>query len=101
MQPKYKDMHREIKEKEQWLSGCGSRRDINSVGSRDFPGEKRRRESGEHGGGGCSGGYKRRLDSDSEYDSEMDDFIDKPRSDAKVDISAEIRNIFGCGSILL
>ena len=29
----------------------------------------------------------------SEYDSEMDDFIDD--SDAKVDISAEIRNIFG------
>ena len=95
MQPKYKDMHREIKEKEQWLSGCGSRRDINSVGSRHFPGEKRRRDSGEHDGGGSSSGYKRRLDSESEYDSEMDDFIDKPRSDAKVDISAEIRNIFG------
>ena len=29
----------------------------------------------------------------SEYDSEMDDFIDD--SDAKIDISAEIRNIFG------
>ena len=101
MQQKYKDMQREIKEKEQWLSGCGSRRDINSVGTRHFPGEKRRRDSGEHDGGGSSSGYKRRLDSDSEYDSEMDDFIDKPRSDAKVDISAEIRNIFGCGSILL
>ena len=46
-------------------------------------------------GGGSSSGYKRRLDSDSEYDSEIDDFIDKSRSDAKVDISAEIRNIFG------
>merc|ERR1712018_4486 len=34
-----------------------------------------------------------RIESDSEYDSEMDDFIDD--SDAKIDISAEIRNIFG------
>ena len=64
-------------------------------GAGHFPGEKRRRDSGEHDGGGSSSGYKRRLDSESEYDSEMDDFIDKPRSDAKVDISAEIRNIFG------
>merc|ERR1712142_830735 len=40
-------------------------------------------------------GYKRRIESDSEedYDSEMDDFIDD--SDSRVDISAEIRNIFG------
>jgi protein SPT2 len=35
-----------------------------------------------------------RIDSDSEeYDSEMDDFIDD--SDAKIDVSAQIRNIFG------
>lgn len=32
-------------------------------------------------------------DEDSEYDSEMDDFIDD--GDADVDISQEIRNIFG------
>merc|ERR1711953_141840 len=40
------------------------------------------------------GDYRRRLDSDSEeeYDSEMDDFIDD--SDAKIDVSAEIRKIF-------
>jgi len=38
---------------------------------------------------------KRRIESDSEeeYDSEMDDFIDD--SEDKVDIGAEIRNIFG------
>ena len=39
---------------------------------------------------------KRRIiddDDDSEYDSEMDDFIDD--GDAEVDFSAEIRNIFG------
>jgi len=35
-----------------------------------------------------------RIESDeSEYDSEMDDFIDD--SDAKMDISSEIRKIFG------
>ncbi len=38
--------------------------------------------------------YYFRIESDeSEYDSEMDDFIDD--SDAKVDISSEIRKIFG------
>ena len=36
-----------------------------------------------------------RIDSDDEdeYDSELDDFIDD--SDAKIDISSEIRSIFG------
>ena len=34
-----------------------------------------------------------RIESDSEYDSEMDDFIDD--GDAGFDISKEIRNIFG------
>ena len=36
---------------------------------------------------------RQRIDSESEYDSEMDDFIDD--TDAKIDISAEIRSIFG------
>ena len=38
---------------------------------------------------------KRRIvdDSDSEYDSEMDDFIDD--DEAEMDYSSEIRNIFG------
>merc|ERR1712076_194431 len=42
-----------------------------------------------------SSSYKRRIESDSEdeYDSEMDDFLDD--SEAKVDISKEIRSIFG------
>lgn len=40
-----------------------------------------------------SSSKRQRIDSESEYDSEMDDFIDD--SDAKVDISAEIRKIFG------
>jgi protein SPT2 len=34
-----------------------------------------------------------RINSESEYDSEMDDFIDD--TEATIDISAEIRNIFG------
>ena len=34
-----------------------------------------------------------RINSESEYDSEMDDFIDD--AEATIDISAEIRNIFG------
>ena len=34
-----------------------------------------------------------RIDSESEYDSEMDDFIDD--TEATIDISAEIRSIFG------
>lgn len=36
---------------------------------------------------------RQRIDSESEYDSEMDDFIDD--TEANIDISAEIRNIFG------
>merc|ERR1719412_2704389 len=36
---------------------------------------------------------KMRIESESEHDSEMDDFIDD--SEANVDISAQIRNIFG------
>ena len=36
---------------------------------------------------------KRVIDSDSEYDSEMDDFIDD--GDAGVDVSSMIKDIFG------
>ena len=36
---------------------------------------------------------RNRIESDSEYDSEMDDFIDD--TDAGFDISKEIRSIFG------
>ena len=36
---------------------------------------------------------RQRIESDSEYDSEMDDFIDD--SGGNVDISEEIRSIFG------
>ena len=41
------------------------------------------------------GGYSRRIDSDSEEDEDddLDGFIDD--SDAKIDISKEIRSIFG------
>ena len=96
MQQRYKEMQRQLQEKEQRLSSGGSKRDINTVESRHFPGERKRRDDGgrdsrRFGGGGGGG---RRIESDSEdYDSEMDDFIDD--TDAKVDISAEIRNIFG------
>merc|ERR1711990_786424 len=69
---------------ESQMSGRSSR-DVESVSSRPFPGEKKKPRGDE---------YRRRLDSDSEedYDSEMDDFIDD--SDAKCDYSAEIRKIF-------
>merc|ERR1712107_345334 len=42
-----------------------------------------------------SGSWKNRIESESEeeYDSELDDFIDD--SDAKIDVSKEIRSIFG------
>merc|ERR1712061_231394 len=75
-------MQRKMKEMEARMSG-GSR-DVHSVQSRHFPGEKRKH----------AGEFRRRLDSDSEEseDSEMDDFIDD--SDAKCDYSAEIRKIF-------
>ena len=82
MQSQYKEMQRKMKEMEARMSG-GSR-DVHSVQSRHFPGEKRKH----------AGEFRRRLDSDSEEseDSEMDDFIDD--SDAKCDYSAEIRKIF-------
>ena len=72
----------ELKEKEHRLSSSGSKRDNNSDKSRHLPGDR-----------GRPGGRRIESDSDEDYDSEMDDFIDD--SDAKVDISAEIRNIFG------
>jgi len=98
MQAKYKEMQRKMKEMEDKMkgrggsSGKGEKRDINSVQARTFIGEKRRPEPKKRKG---DDGYKRRIESDSEedYDSEMDDFIDD--SDSRVDISAEIRNIFG------
>ena len=84
MQQKYGEMQRKMKEMEARMSGRSSG-DLASVPSRPFPGEKRKPGGGE---------YRRRLDSDSEeeYDSEMDDFIDD--SEAKCDYSAEIRKIF-------
>ena len=82
MQQRYKEMQRQLKEKEHRLSSSGSKRDNNSDKSRHLPGDR-----------GRAGGRRIESDSDEDYDSEMDDFIDD--SDAKVDISAEIRNIFG------
>ena len=95
MQLKYKEMQREMKEMEARMSAGGSKRDVNSVEARSLPFEKKKRDHYRDRGGSSSNGYKRRLESDSEeeYDSEMDDFIDD--TDAKVDISAEIRSIFG------
>jgi len=102
MQDKYKEMQRKMKDMEDRMKGGdraggsgssrGGKRDISSVEAREFPGEKRRPEPKRKSG---DNGYKRRIESDSEeeYDSEMDDFIDD--NDSKVDISAEIRNIFG------
>jgi len=99
MQSKYKEMQRQMKEMEDRMkggaggsSGRGEKRDINSVQARTFIGEKRRPEPKKRKD---DDGYKRRIESDSEedYDSEMDDFIDD--TDSRVDISAEIRNIFG------
>ena len=94
MQQRYKEMQRQLQEKEQRLSSGGSKRDINSIESRHFPGERKRHENGSRDSRRIGGSGGRRIESDSEdYDSEMDDFIDD--TDAKVDISAEIRNIFG------
>ena len=96
MQARYKEMQRQLQEKEQRLSSGGSstKRDIHSVESRHFPGERKRRDDGGRVSGRGGGGGGMRIESDSEeYDSEMDDFIDD--TDAKVDIGAEIRNIFG------
>jgi len=103
----YEEMKRKMKLMEEQLKGGermkvngdssssrGGKRDINSVESRAFPGEKRRPEQIKQRKGDSS--YKRRIESDSEeeYDSELEDnFIDD--SDCKVDISAEIRSIFG------
>ena len=69
-------------------SGSGVKRDPHSVAAREFPGERKRPQPKP-----SSGPYKRVIDSESEYDSEMDDFIDD--TDAKFDISAEIRKITG------
>jgi len=79
---------------------------IRSVEARAFPGEKRPPKQISRNKRPRSRSRSRspvpfkskknngmRIESDSEYDSEMDDFIDD--SDAKIDISAEIRNIFG------
>jgi len=79
---------------------------IKNVEAREFPGEKRPPKSLSKSKRPRSRSRSRspvpykskkvsgmRIESDSEYDSEMDDFIDD--SDAKIDISAEIRNIFG------
>lgn len=99
MQAQYKEMQRKMKEMESKLNGGASSskgpRDPSTVQSRAFPGEKRKKDSRDDRRGGGKNEYKRRIESDSEdeYDSEMDDFIDD--TDAKVDISAEIRNIFG------
>jgi len=98
MQNKYKEMQRQMKEMEERMSRSsassskGVKRDIDSVESRSFPGEKRRPEPKPRK---MDNGFKRRIESDSEeeYDSELDDFIDD--SDCKVDISKEIRSIFG------
>merc|ERR1712223_889907 len=72
-------------------SSSSGKRDVREVEARRFPGEKGYRE--ERGGG--SGSWKNRIESESEeeYDSELDDFIDD--SDAKIDVSKEIRSIFG------
>ena len=105
MQTKYKEMQRKMKEMEARLgngskgdggsksSSSSSKRDPHNVQARHFPGEKKK-DRGRRDNRGSSS-YKRRIESDSEdeYDSEMDDFIDD--SEAKVDISKEIRSIFG------
>ena len=102
MKQQMEDMQRSLKEKEAKLSSGSSSsssstkyRDVKSVESRQFPGEKRREEDRRRKSKGGGGGYQRRLESDSEedYDSEMDDFIDD--SDARCDYSSEIRKIFG------
>jgi len=97
MQRKYKEMQQQMKDMEARLKGgssngkVGGKRDPHSVEARVFPGEKRKPEKG----GRRPDEYKRRIESDSEdeYDSEMDDFLDD--SEANVDISKEIRSIFG------
>ena len=93
MQEEYEKMQKKMKEMEARLAAGKSKepRDVHSVESRPFPGEKKRRDKDR--GRDRDRGYQRRLESDSEeYDSELDDFIDD--SDAKFDYSAEIRSIF-------
>merc|ERR1712013_770834 len=85
MKAKYKEMERKMEEMKSRLNdGAGSstssgKRDVREVEARRFPGEKGYRE--ERGGG--SGSWKNRIESESEeeYDSELDDFIDD--SDAR------------------
>merc|ERR1711934_1185 len=98
MQAKYREMERKMEEMKSRLNGSSrgsssssGKRDIAEVEARRFPGEKGYRE--ERGEG--SGSWKNRIESESEeeYDSELDDFIDD--SDAKIDVSKEIRSIFG------
>ena len=118
MKAKYKEMERKMEEMKRRLNGgAGSssssgKRDVREVEARRFPGEKRYREevnicfsfsistnqcflSSSFQRGGGSGSWKNRIESESEeeYDSELDDFIDD--SDAKIDVSKEIRSIFG------
>jgi len=64
------------------------KRDIKDVPTRKFPGEKVAKKPKVK-----DKSRRQRIESDSEYDSEMDDFIDD--SEGKVDISEEIRSIFG------
>merc|ERR1711971_303398 len=98
MQAKYREMERKMEEMKSRLNGSSQgsssssgKRDVRQVEARRFPGEKGYRE--ERGEG--SGSWKNRIESESEeeYDSELDDFIDD--SDAKIDVSKEIRSIFG------
>lgn len=114
MQSKYKEMQKKMKEMEARLKGpaenskasnksssssSSTKRDPRDVEARHFPGEKRkdqgRRNDRRDDRRDDRNSYKRRIESDSEdeYDSELDDFIDD--SEAKVDISKEIRSIFG------
>lgn len=106
MQSKYKEMQRKMKDMEARLKGgdggkdggklssSSSKRDPHKVEARHFPGEKRK-DQDRRDYYKSSSSNKRRIESDSEdeYDSEMDDFLDD--SEAKVDISKEIRSIFG------
>merc|ERR1719278_208354 len=88
---KMEEMKSRLNGSSQGSSSSSGKRDVGEVEARRFPGEKGYRE--ERGEG--SGGWKNRIESESEeeYDSELDDFIDD--SDAKIDVSKEIRSIFG------
>jgi len=67
-------------------SSDNRKRDIRDVQPRSFPGEKSRKEKAPK--------RPQRIESDSEYDSEMDDFIDDG-GEGGYDISKEIKSIFG------